>query len=155
MRLNHLLASLRQPLFVIATGRFVLPIMILAGTGASLAAQVTTGSFVCVIRDEQGNPLPEVRVTFKSAALFQPRVYSSDARGEVRALLLPVGNYEVEIYKPGYRLALIKDMRVGLGTNLSQNVTLKEGVVIAATRDLDAGVEFAKEGKRHPKGSRK
>jgi len=134
-----------------------MPILLL--TGGAVSAQVTTGSFICTVVDEkQKAPLADVRVTFKSSALFQPRVYNTDAKGETRALLLPPGNYEVEIFKAGFRPSLIKDVRVGLGTNLSQEVVLKDttSTVTAAAHDLDAGVEYTKGGKRQtPKGSKK
>jgi len=98
--------------------------VVLAG-GTSLMAQVTTGALSGQITDESGNPIAGARVTLESPALFQSRVYNTDAKGEYRALLLPVGNYTIKVSASGKLGKTASDVRVGVGTNLSMSFALK------------------------------
>jgi len=98
--------------------------VVLAG-GTSLMAQVTTGALGGVVTDEAGNPIQGARVTLESPALFQSRTYNTDAQGQYRALLLPVGNYTVKVSAAGKLSKTASDVRVGLGTNLSMPFTLR------------------------------
>lgn len=146
----------------ILSGRRMLPALALAVCAVMAPAQVTTGGFFCTVLDRQdGKPIHNAKVMLESTALFQARTYVTDQNGEIRAVLLPVGNYRVKVSQPGYQSVLMQDLRIGLGANMSRTLdmallpgmdrakaqagSLPEGgaVTIAATRDLDGGVEFS------------
>jgi len=106
--------------------------VVLAG-GTSLMAQVTTGALDGHVTDSNGKPLAGARVTIESSALFQPRVIVTNAKGEYRALLLPVGNYTIKVIAQNFVGKTNKDVRVGVGSNLSLDFALKATVEAAAT----------------------
>jgi len=115
-------------------------------SGAALMAQATTGGLSGSVRTSQGNPLPGVKVILTSPALFSPRVMYTDTKGEWRALLLPVGGYRIQAVKDGFVGSSAHDVRVGIGTALRQDFTLKETVqagatveVVGSTVELDKG----------------
>jgi len=97
----------------------LLPALVMSLCAQALPAQVTTGSLCGQVTDEAGNPIVGAHVLLESPALFQPRTYTTDAKGEYRALLLPVGNYTVKVSASGMLSKVASDVRVGVGTNLS------------------------------------
>lgn len=126
----------------------------LVALGSVAQAQVTTGAYSVQVADRVSGQVPaNATITLKSSALFQPRTYKADGSGLIRAVLLPVGNYEVEVSAPGYQTAKVLDVRIGVGANLSQNVSLTRMestnvivTVVAASADMDGGVDFADAG---------
>jgi hypothetical protein len=118
-----------------------LPVMalVLAG-GASLMAQVVTGSLSGAVMDEARKPIAGARISFESSALFQPRVYTTGANGEYRAVLLPVGNYLIKVSAPGRLGKTASSVRVGLGSNLSMDFFLKSVQVSSATVEVVSNV---------------
>jgi hypothetical protein len=135
--------------------RKFLLIPVLVAIGSVAQAQVTTGAYSVQVADRVSGQVPaNATITLKSSALFQPRTYKADASGLIRAVLLPVGNYEVEVSAPGYQTAKVLDVRIGVGANLSQNVSLVPVepntpvivTVVAASADMDGGVDFADAG---------
>jgi hypothetical protein len=130
----------------------ILPVLLVAGSGIVAQAQLTTGSLMITIVDRTtGDPLKDAKVVLSSPALFQNRVYKADARGQIRAQLLPVGNYSAMITQEGFRGAQLAEVRIGLGTNMAQNVDLAPlsapgdmmtVTTIAASFDVDGGVDI-------------
>lgn len=110
----------------------------LAG-GAVLMAQSTTGSLNGVVRDSKGQPLPGVRVAIESPALFRPKVHITDAKGEFRDPLLPVGYYTVAVSKEGFLGQKAENLRIGVGANLRREFTLKSVNEAQATVEVLAG----------------
>ncbi|MFZ1614180.1 MAG: carboxypeptidase-like regulatory domain-containing protein, partial [Holophaga sp.] len=102
--------------------------MMLAG-GITLTAQTTTGALRGQVTDDAGKPIAEARISLESPALFQTRVFTTDANGEYRALLLPVGNYTIKVSAPGKLGKTATNVRVGVGSNLSFPFTLKSTAV--------------------------
>lgn len=98
--------------------------LVLVG-GAPLMGQATTGALSGRVTDSSGNPIPGVRVSFESPAMFQPRVVTTNAKGEYRGQLLPVGTYTLKLSREGYVGKTASDIRVGLGANLSYDFSLK------------------------------
>jgi len=139
--------SLRPRFFL-----FLLP-PLLAGSGLALRAQATTGALTLVVTDRSTHEaLVGAHVVLSSPALFKNRTYQVDARGQVRDVLLPVGNYTASVSRPGFLDAKVLDIRVGLGVKLATNVDLAPlsalpGVTvftaIAAHFDVDGGVDVA------------
>lgn len=93
--------------------------------GAGLMAQTTTGALGGILTDAAGKPLRGARVALESPALFQTKVFTTDAKGEYHALLLPVGNYTVKVSATGMIGRTATNVRVGLGSNQTLNFSLK------------------------------
>ena len=113
-------------------------------SGSALFAQVTSGSLSGQVKDAKGTPIAGVTVTLDSPALFNPRVIKTSERGEWRAPLLPPGNYRVTAVKEGFMTASAKDIRVGVGSAISQDLSMNVSadatatvVVVATTATLD------------------
>lgn len=111
--------------------------MMLAG-GITLTAQTTTGALRGQVTDDAGKPIAEARISLESPALFQTRVFTTDANGEYRALLLPVGNYTIKVSAPGKLGKTATNVRVGVGSNLSFPFTLKSTAVASAIVEVTA-----------------
>ncbi|WLT31018.1 TonB-dependent receptor [Geothrix sp. PMB-07] len=94
--------------------------------GPVLLAQSSTGSIVGVVKDHAGAPLANAKITLASPALFAPRVVVTDAKGEWRAFLLPAGVYRLTATADGYVSSGADDVRVGLGSALRQDLSLKK-----------------------------
>jgi hypothetical protein len=107
---------------------------------AALQAQVTTGSMSGRVTGQDGKPIPGVRVAFDSPALFQPRVLVTDAAGQYRAQLLPVGYYTIRVSAQGWIGKTAENIRVGLGTNSQFDFTLRVIQNQAATIEVVANV---------------
>ncbi len=120
--------------------------VLLAG-GGSLVAQVTTGAIHGKIVTADGRPVQGARISLESSALFQGRVLTTDAKGEYRAQLLPVGNYLIKVSASGFLGKSVSDFRVGVGTNLNLDFQLKpqqeQGTVVevVATSGQESLVE--------------
>jgi len=97
--------------------------VVLAG-GTSLTAQVTTGALNGKLTDSTGKPVAGAKITMESSALFNPRVVTTDARGDYRALLLPVGDYTLKVSAQGFLAKTATNVRVGVGSNLTMSFVL-------------------------------
>ncbi|MBI1751845.1 MAG: carboxypeptidase regulatory-like domain-containing protein [Acidobacteria bacterium] len=117
--------------------------LLLAGQ-ATLTAQVTTGALSGRVTDPQGKPLPGVRVSLESPALFRPREYKTDANGEYRGQLLPVGTYSIKVSAEGWLGKSATNVRVGLGSTLSMDFTLSAVQQASAMVEIVASAEEAK-----------
>lgn len=118
-----------------STSRFTSLGMAIA-SGTVLMAQVTTGSLAGSVKDASGAPLAETKVILHSPALFSPRVVFTDARGEWRAPLLPIGAYTIQAIRPGFVGAEVANLRVGIGTALHQELVLRPVMQAAATVEV-------------------
>ena len=132
---------------------FLLPALLVAGFANIAQAQATSGALTVVVTDRTtGEILKGARVVLSSPALFQERTYQADARGQIHAVLLPVGNYTATVMHSGFLTAKVLDVRIGVGSNLSQNVDLAPlssmpgtmtVTTIAASADMDGGTDYA------------
>lgn len=129
-----------------------LPALLLVGSGITIQAQTTTGSLTMVVTDRAtGEPLKGARIVLTSPAIFKARTYQADDRGQIQAVLLPVGNYSAMVSQSGFLSAQVTDMRIGLGAKMSTNVDLAPFssmpgayvTTIAASVEVDGGTDFS------------
>lgn len=102
--------------------------------GLPVSAQTTTGALRGVVTDVHGKPVAQAMVKLESPSLFAPTVLRTNARGEWRAQLLPVGNYQVKFSAPDCLGATLGPIRVGVGSDQTLNHAMKplkvEAVVV-------------------------
>jgi len=103
--------------------------------GPVLMAQTTAGSLAGSVKGKGGAPIAGARVIITSKALFNPRTLTTDEKGEWRAFLLPVGEYDILATMDGFVSSSAKNIRLGIGGNQRQDLTL------AAIKEQSAVVE--------------
>jgi hypothetical protein len=89
-------------------------------------AQKRTGTIRGTVKDEAGELLPGVTVELKGPALMGARSTSTEAAGEFRFLVLPIGaDYEVTFSLPGFQPVTNKNQRVTIGGTIVLDIVLK------------------------------
>jgi hypothetical protein len=97
---------------------------------ASPAAQAQiTGAISGVVRDETGAVLADATVTVHGERLpVGGRTVTSAANGAYRIALLPPGQYDIEVKKPGFRSAVKKSVEVALDADARLDFKLSAGI---------------------------
>jgi len=108
--------------------------------GPALLAQVTTGALSGKVLDAAGKPVAGARVALESPALFQTKVFTTDASGQYRGQLLPVGNYAIRVSAPGFLGKSAENVRIGLGANVAMDFSLKPIKETGTTVEVVASV---------------
>src|SRR5438132_13960193 len=96
-------------------------VLFLLAVSTPLFAQshATTGAIEGTIVDAQGGAVPGVTVTVKNTATNYESVAVTDRAGRFRALLLPVGPYQVTASLEGFATVLQKGIDLGVGQTLT------------------------------------
>jgi hypothetical protein len=97
------------------------------GSLASLPVQAATndGSVVGRLVSNDGAPIGEAEVTARNVETGLTRTVTAGADGSYRFPFLPVGEYVIEVRRPGGEAATVQDVEVRLGT--ATNVTIPLG----------------------------
>lgn len=118
-------------------------VLVLLALSTSLLAQsqATTGVIDGSVVDAQGGAVPGVTVTVKNVATNYESVSVTDRAGHFRAVLLPVGPYQVTAALEGFATVLQKGLDLGVGQTLTVTITLKqatasEQIVVTAAAPL-------------------
>ena len=110
-------------------------------------AQVSA-SIKGAVRDPSGAPVPSAAVTAKDVETGAVRNSTTDEAGRYQLLALAVGEYEVSVTKPGFRVAIrggihlavgqeaIVDLRLLVG-EVKEHVTVTEEAPIVSTTTKD------------------
>jgi hypothetical protein len=127
---------MRRPSFVL------LALAVLVVTLPLLAqSQATTGVIEGTIVDASGGAVPGVTVTVKNTGTGYESISVTDSGGRFRAVLLPVGPYQLSAVLQGFATAVRKGIDLGVGQTLTVNITLKqaataEEIVVTAAPPL-------------------
>jgi len=113
---------------------------------STLQAQVTTGALKGIVTDEAGKPIAGAKIVLESPALFQSRRIITDANGNYRALLLPVGNYSIEVSATGKLGKRATNVRVGVGSNLSLPFILTPLPQASCTVEVVSSISIYRDG---------
>src|SRR5712671_3537958 len=127
---------MRRPSFVL------LALLVLVAALPLLAqSQATTGVIEGTVIDASGAAVPGVTVTVKNIATGYEVVVVTDSVGRFRAVLLPLGPYQVTAVLQGFATVVQKGLDLGVGQTLSVPIALKqttsaEEIVVTATPPL-------------------
>src|SRR5215831_3383365 len=91
---------------------------------ASAAPQATTGTIDGTVTDQTGAVLPNVEVTLKNLDTGSTRTAVTDEHGIFRALLLPVGRYDVSVEFSGFSPYRQPGLLLTVGKTETLNVRL-------------------------------
>jgi hypothetical protein len=104
-------------------------ILILTSSLAFAQSQATTGVIEGKVLDASGAALPGVSVTIHNTGTNYEQVEVTDAAGRFRAVLLPLGAYQVTASLDGFGTLVQKGIELTVGQTLTLNLTLKQATV--------------------------
>src|SRR5882757_320137 len=81
------------------------------------------------VLDSQGAAMPQARVTLLQVTTNQTRTTTTDAAGEFRFPLLPVGVYRIAIEHPGFKKYEQTGLQLQVNDNVKVDVRLEVGEV--------------------------
>lgn len=104
-------------------------------------SQATTGVIEGSVVDASGAAIPGVTVTIRNTATGYEVMVVTNAAGHFRAVLLPVGPYQVTAVLEGFATVVEKGLDLGVGQTLSASIALKqattkEEIVVTAAAPL-------------------
>src|SRR3954449_8417274 len=108
------------------TARIALALSI---TGLAAGQVASTGALFGTVLDNTGAGIPQAAVTITNQATQVKRSLVTNDTGFYSAESLLAGPYEIVIAKPGFKETVIRDLTVGPGQRLQNNVTLEVGAV--------------------------
>jgi hypothetical protein len=118
-------------------------VLFLLAFSAPLLAQshATTGAIEGTVVDAQGGAVPGVTVTVKNTATNYESVTVTDSAGRFRAVLLPLGPYQITAALQGFATVVQKGLDLGVGQTLTPTIALKqaaasEQIVVTAAAPL-------------------
>src|SRR6185436_13665587 len=119
---------------------FVLSLVALS-TPLLAQSHATTGAIEGTVVDATGAAVPGVTVTVKNTATNYESIAVTDSAGRFRALLLPVGPYQVTATLEGFATVVQKGIDLGVGQTLTLPIALKqatasEQIVVTAAAPL-------------------
>jgi hypothetical protein len=121
------------------------PMALLLATGAPAWSQQTMGVLSGTVKSQAGGPIAKARIILSSPALFAARTLATSASGEWRAVGLPPGSYRIQVFAEGFVGSEVRDVRVGLGASVAQDLSLKPVAVQNVTVEVvDASAELDK-----------
>lgn len=116
----------------------LLAVVWLAAPPFAGAQQSTGGAISGTVTDESGAALPAVAIVLRNQGTGIVRETETDSGGLYRALLLPVGTYEITASLEGFGSTRRPDVKVNIGENLTVDFTLP---VASATETITVTAE--------------
>ncbi len=104
-------------------------LIIVCCSGSFVQAQETTGSIAGTVHDSSGAIVPGAAITVKSSQGGASRTLVTDAAGRYSVATLPVGMYEVDVEKSGFRKAIYNEVTLSVDDHLVVDATLNVGSV--------------------------
>jgi Carboxypeptidase regulatory-like domain/TonB-dependent Receptor Plug Domain len=112
----------------------------LFGVTGGLAQGAGTGALAGVVSDSTGAALPDVQIRVTNEATGDSRLAVSHANGSYVVPFLQPGSYRIEASKAGFRVSLLKGIRVSLAETETLNIGMQVGAV-NETIDVQSQVE--------------
>ena len=88
-------------------------------------SQATTGVIEGTTIDENGGPLPGVRISLRNTATNYESIVFSGVNGRFRGVLLPLGPYRVAAEMQGFSRLVREGISVSLGQAVNLSLTMK------------------------------
>ena len=108
--------------------RTFLFLSILVATSGHLLAQATaTGNIIGIVSDATGAAVPQATVTALNKGTATPRTTTTNAAGEYRFDLLPIGTYTITVQATGFSAAKADGLELLVGTTLTANIPVQAG----------------------------
>jgi hypothetical protein len=117
-------------------------------SGLSAQSQSINGTIEGTVQSETGAPLPAATVLLTNRNNGSQRQIRTNGQGRYRAVLLPLGTYDVEVQQPGFTTSRQSGVILGVGQTVDVSFRLgplagREIVnAVARPASLDAGRKF-------------
>jgi len=95
---------------------------------AMLDAAAAGGS----VRDEQGSPVPDAKITLTDDSKAMTRESSSDSSGAFLFPAVSAGRYTLRAAKPGFSTYQVNDLAIEIGQRVVLDITLRVGEIRTA-----------------------
>ncbi len=119
--------------------RTFLFLSILVVTSGHLLAQATaSGNIVGIVSDATGAAVAQATVTALNKATATQRSTTTNAAGEYRFELLPIGTYTITVQATGFSAAKADGLELLIGTTQTANIPLQTGSV-STTVEVSTG----------------
>ena len=109
-------------------GRVLLWALLIGGC-AELSAQVDRATLAGTVTDSSGAVIPAARVEVQSQETGLRREAETGPNGVYTVSQLPIGVFDVNIARPGFRTVTVKELHLGVGDNRTLNVTMEPSTV--------------------------
>jgi hypothetical protein len=113
----------------VATSFLILFALVSLVPAHRLDAQVTTATFVGLVRDSTGAVVPGASVVATNQGTGVPREGVTDERGEFVLSALPTGSYSIRIELTGFKSFTTQGIVLGSGQTVRQSFVLELGTV--------------------------
>ncbi len=113
-------------------------VMMMFTGGRSDAQATASGAIVGVITDTTSAAVPSASVTAQNLATNAVRTTTTNASGEYRFDLLPVGRYKLSVEAPGFSKGITGELELLIGTTQTANIPLQAGSV-STTIEVSTG----------------
>jgi hypothetical protein len=90
---------------------------------------IEKGEISGTIMDQTGAVMPDASVKIINVATGAERTLTTSSDGRYAANLLPVGEYRIEVFVKGFATTVVKGVRLAVGQNLIQDISLKLAAV--------------------------
>jgi hypothetical protein len=114
--------------------------MLLGYLAATAGAQVTTSLLTGTVLDPQGAAVPRAGVSVVNPETGTRYETATNERGEYAVPSIPPATYRVAVTAPGFRTAVVTDVKIETGVPATVNVSLEVGT-LAETVEVAAGAE--------------
>ena len=130
----------------VAIGRqfLILSLLFLFLACGSAKAQ-TTGSISGTVKDSTGSVIPDIAVIARNVDTGLQQNATSNADGFYAFTTLPVGRYEIETFRPGFKPYKHAGVAVDVGTKLQLDIALEVGEQSDQITVSDTGVHVEAE----------
>src|SRR5580698_5062742 len=97
----------------------------------ALRAQITTTTITGIVSDPGGAAVPNAQVTAANIGTGVTRTANTNAQGEYRIDLLPVGEYEVEVSASGFK----KSRQTGIVLEVSRAARVDATLTVGSVNE--------------------
>ncbi|HUQ94895.1 MAG TPA: TonB-dependent receptor [Bryobacteraceae bacterium] len=110
----------------------ILVLLGIAGFTCPVSAQLDRATLAGTVSDSSGAVVPGARVELQSPVTGLRREVQTGANGNYTFSLVPIGVYTLTITRTGFRTVAMKDLRLGVGDNRTQDIGMEVSSVESA-----------------------
>ena len=124
-------------------------------SGVAVRSQTTTGSISGTVKDPDGAVIPDIAVIAKNIGdRGRSKTRSPTRKGSYAFPTLPVGTYELDTFRPGFKPYKRTGLVIDINTKLQIDITLEVGDTVR-TGDRHARTRSAGGDREHADGRRR